>query len=57
MQAEAHASGDEGAHARRSLVRRGYLFLVIFAAVIGGMSSGLGGHCWSRLLGGAHVTS
>jgi hypothetical protein len=55
MQAEAHAAGDEGAHARRSLVRRVYLYLVIFAAVIGGMSSAV----WvvfqliSALLGGA----
>lgn len=39
MQAEAHAGGDEGGHARRSLVRRVYLYVVIFAAVIGGMSS------------------
>ena len=55
MQAEAHAEGDEGAHARRSLVRRIYLFVIIFAAVIGGMSSAV----WfvfqliNALLGGA----
>jgi hypothetical protein len=55
MQAEAHAPGDDGAHARRSLVRRVYLYVVIFAAVIGGMGSAV----WvvyqlvNALLGGA----
>ncbi len=37
MQAEALSSGDAGDHARRSLVRRIYLYLALFAAVIGGM--------------------
>jgi len=41
MQAEALASGDAGDHARRSLVRRFYLYLVIFATVIGGMVSAI----------------
>ncbi len=41
MQAEALAAGDQGDHARRSLVRKVYLYLVIFAAVIGGMVSGV----------------
>ena len=39
MQAEALAEGDAGNRARQSLVRRVYLYLVIFAAVIGGMVS------------------
>ena len=30
-------SGDSGDHARRSLMRRIYLYLVLFASVIGGM--------------------
>jgi hypothetical protein len=38
-QAEVRAPGEAGALARRSLVRRSYLYLVIFAAVIGIMSS------------------
>ena len=41
MQAEALASADAGDHARRSLVRRAYLYLVIFSTVIGGMSSAI----------------
>jgi hypothetical protein len=41
MQAEALASGDAGDHARRSLVRKSYLYLVIFASVIGAMSSAI----------------
>ncbi|MCG2784940.1 MAG: DUF5671 domain-containing protein [Anaerolineae bacterium] len=39
MQAEALAEGDAGNRARQSIVRRVYLYLVIFAAVIGGMIS------------------
>jgi len=39
LQAEARAPGDEGGHARRSLVRKVYLYFVIFAAVIGSMSA------------------
>jgi hypothetical protein len=41
MQAEALSGGDSGDHARRSLVRRSYLYLVIFATVIGGMISAI----------------
>jgi hypothetical protein len=41
MQAEALAEGADGDHARRSLVRKTYLYLVIFAAVIGLMSSAI----------------
>jgi hypothetical protein len=37
MQAEALAPGDPGDHARRSLVRKVYLYLVLFVSVIGGM--------------------
>lgn len=42
MQAEALAQDESGDNARRSLVRRSYLYLVIFAAVIGGMVSAIG---------------
>lgn len=41
LQAEALSSGDLGDHARRSLVRRGFLYLAIFATVIGGMASAI----------------
>ena len=37
LQAEALASGDAGDHARRSLTRRIYLYLALFASVVGGM--------------------
>ena len=37
MQAEALASGGPGDHARRSLVRKIYLYLALFVSVIGGM--------------------
>ncbi len=39
MQAEALGMDDAGDHARRSVVRRVYLYLVLFATVIGGMAS------------------
>jgi hypothetical protein len=39
MQAQALTEGDEGNHARRSVIRKTYLYLVLFAAVIGGMIS------------------
>ena len=39
MQAEARQLNDAGDHARRSVVRKGYLYLVLFAAVVGGMAS------------------
>jgi hypothetical protein len=37
MQAEALAQGDAGDHARRSITRKIYLYLALFAGVIGGM--------------------
>lgn len=39
MQVQALADTDLGDHARRSVVRKAYLYLVLFAAVIGGMVS------------------
>jgi uncharacterized protein DUF5671 len=39
LQAEALAQNDAGDHARRSIVRRTYLYLALFAGVIGGMVS------------------
>jgi hypothetical protein len=36
---QAAADGDSGVHARRSLIRKAYLYLVLFASVIGGMIS------------------
>jgi hypothetical protein len=37
MQTEALAEGDAGDHARRSLIRRIYLYLALFISVVGGM--------------------
>jgi hypothetical protein len=37
VQREVAAPGDAGDHARRSVVRRAYLYLALFAGVIGGM--------------------
>lgn len=37
MQTEALAAGDSGDHARRSLIRKFYLYLTLFASVVGGM--------------------
>lgn len=37
MQTQALAESDEGDHARRSVIRKTYLYIVLFAAVIGGM--------------------
>jgi hypothetical protein len=37
MQAESLGEGDAGDHARRSITRRIYLYLALFAGVIGGM--------------------
>jgi len=42
MQAEALAEGDSGDHARRSNIRRVYLYLALFAGVIGGMATAVG---------------
>lgn len=39
MQSRATMQGSDGDHARRSVVRKAYLYLVLFAAVIGGMVS------------------
>ena len=37
MQAEALADGESGGHARRSIVRKAYLYLALFASVLGTM--------------------
>jgi uncharacterized protein DUF5671 len=42
MQAEAMAPGELGDHARRSTVRKTYLYLALFASVIGGMATAVG---------------
>jgi hypothetical protein len=39
MQAEALAQGEMGDHARRSVLRKTYLYLVLFGSVIGGMAT------------------
>ncbi|MEW6718005.1 MAG: DUF5671 domain-containing protein [Chloroflexota bacterium] len=38
MQAQALETSEEGDHARRSVVRKAYLYLVLFAGVVGGMT-------------------
>jgi len=42
MQAEALNQGETGDHARRSVLRKTYLYLVLFVSVIGGMSTAVG---------------
>lgn len=42
MQAEALAEGEMGDHARRSVLRKTYLYLALFASVIGGMATAVG---------------
>ncbi len=42
MQMEAMASGELGDHARRSVLRKAYLYLALFASVIGGMGTAVG---------------
>jgi hypothetical protein len=42
MQMEALAQDELGDHARRSVLRRFYLYLVLFASVIGGMATAVG---------------
>jgi hypothetical protein len=42
MQAEASTEDSIGDHARRSTIRRVYLYLALFAGVIGGMASAVG---------------
>jgi hypothetical protein len=39
LQASAFATDDTGEHTRRSVVRKAYLYLALFAGVIGGMSA------------------
>ena len=39
VQSQAVADNDMGDHARRSIIRKSYLYLVLFASVIGGMVS------------------
>ena len=54
MQADALTDGDVGDHARRSIIRKVYLYLVLFGSVIGGMISagGLVFTLINALLGG-----
>jgi hypothetical protein len=42
MQGEAMAPGEMGDHARRSVLRKAYLYLALFASVIGGMATAVG---------------
>jgi hypothetical protein len=42
MQAEATAQDELGDHARRSVLRRSYVYLALFASVIGGMAAAVG---------------
>ena len=42
MQAEALLPGELGDHARRSVIRKMYLYLVLFVSVIGGMATAAG---------------
>ncbi|MFZ5885562.1 MAG: DUF5671 domain-containing protein [Chloroflexota bacterium] len=42
MQAEALAQGEMGDHARRSVLRKTYLYLALFASIIGGMGTAVG---------------
>ncbi len=42
MQAQALDRSELGDHARQSIIRRAYLYLALFAAVIGGMSTAVG---------------
>jgi hypothetical protein len=42
MQSEALAQNEMGDHARRSVLRKTYLYLALFASVIGGMATAVG---------------
>jgi len=42
MQAEALSEGEMGDHARRSLIRKTYIYIALFAGVIGGMVTAVG---------------
>jgi len=39
MQSEALSQGEMGDHARRSMIRKAYIYLVLFVSVIGGMAT------------------
>jgi hypothetical protein len=41
LQAEALSAGDRGDHARRSILRKIYLYLALFTGVVGGMASAI----------------
>jgi hypothetical protein len=55
MQAEALAENELGNHARRSVIRKFYLYLALFGSVIGGMATAVGlvYQLINALLGGA----
>jgi len=42
MQADAMSEKEMGDHARRSVIRKSYLYLTLFASVIGGMATAVG---------------
>jgi hypothetical protein len=42
MQSEALSEGEMGDHARRSVIRKTYLYLALFATVVGGMATAVG---------------
>lgn len=42
MQSAALAQGEMGDHARRSIIRKAYLYLALFVSVIGGMGTAVG---------------
>ena len=42
MQADALSEKEMGDHARRSIIRKSYLYLALFASVIGGMATAVG---------------
>lgn len=42
LQAEALSDSEQGEHARRSTIRRVYVYLALFAGVIGGMTTAVG---------------
>jgi hypothetical protein len=42
LQADALSQDEMGGHARRSVIRKTYLYLVLFASVIGGMATAVG---------------
>jgi len=42
LQANALYEGEMGDHARRSILRKTYLYIALFASVIGGMATAVG---------------